>query len=166
MPAYQLPRNYGGFHGSENLPVGLKRAPRPGSVEQHDGDSLYQSPRQSQVTPPLQDGSVPPILGTEQTPLVRAVHVPGGLNLGADMLSRGNVAPWGTWTLHPQMVQEIWSVFGKAEVDLFTSEDNSEDNSRPAYFSMQRDALVHDWPSAHLYAYVAPSESEKHHFGG
>ncbi len=54
---------------------------------------------------------------------LRAVHVPGRLNQGADMLSRDNVAP-GKWRLHPQTVQIIWSDFSKAEVDLFASEDN------------------------------------------
>ncbi len=77
---------------------------------------------------------------------LRVVHVPGRLNLGVDMLSRGKVAP-GEWALHPQTVQEIWSVFGREEVDLFTSEDNSH---CPTYFSIQRDALAHNWPSAHL----------------
>ncbi len=49
---------------------------------------------------------------------LKAVHMPGSLNHGADMLSRGNVA-LGEWTLHPHTVQEILSVLGKAEVDLF-----------------------------------------------
>ncbi len=44
----------------------------------------------------------------------------------------------------------IWSVFGKAEVDLFTSEDNY---LCPIYFSRQRDALAHDWPNNSLYAF-------------
>lgn len=39
------------------------------------------------------------------------------------MMSRDNVTP-GKWRLHPQMVQMIQSVFGRAEVDLFVSEDN------------------------------------------
>ncbi|KAI2646209.1 ORF V: Enzymatic polyprotein [Labeo rohita] len=55
---------------------------------------------------------------------LRATHVPGKLNQGADMLPRSSV-PSGEWTLHPQVVQKIWEVFGKAEVDLFASEDNS-----------------------------------------
>ncbi|KAL0204548.1 hypothetical protein M9458_002566, partial [Cirrhinus mrigala] len=48
---------------------------------------------------------------------LRATHVPGRLNQGADMLSRSNV-PSGEWTLHPQTVQKIWEVFGKAETTL------------------------------------------------
>ncbi len=29
------------------------------------------------------------------------------------------------WMLHPLAVQKIWEVFGRAQVDLFASEDNS-----------------------------------------
>ncbi len=55
---------------------------------------------------------------------LRATLVPGKLNLGADMLSRSNV-PSDEWTLHPQTVQEIWGIFGRPEVDLIASEDNT-----------------------------------------
>ncbi len=55
---------------------------------------------------------------------LRAAHLPGRLNQGADMLSRSNV-PSEEWMLHPQVVQKIWKTFGKAEVDLFASKDNS-----------------------------------------
>ncbi|KAI2652720.1 ORF V: Enzymatic polyprotein [Labeo rohita] len=84
---------------------------------------------------------------------LRAVHVPGKLNQGADMLSRSNV-PSGEWMLHPQTVQKIWEVFGKAEVDLFASKDNSH---CPIYFSKERDALAHDWPNLLLYAFPPTS---------
>ncbi|KAI2662214.1 ORF V: Enzymatic polyprotein [Labeo rohita] len=84
---------------------------------------------------------------------LRAVHVPGRLNQGADMLSRSNV-PSGEWTLHLQTVQKIWEVFGKAEVDLFASKDNSH---CPIYFSKDRDALAHNWPNLLLYAFPPTS---------
>lgn len=80
---------------------------------------------------------------------LRAVHVPGRLNQGADMLSRSNI-PSEEWMLHPQTVQEIWVVFGRAEVELFASEDNSH---CPTYFLKDRDALAHDWPNLLLYAF-------------
>lgn len=41
--------------------------------------------------------------------------------------------------LHPQTVQRIWDIFGKAEVDLFASKDNSY---CPIYYSKGRDAMV------------------------
>ncbi len=51
---------------------------------------------------------------------LRAAHLSGRLNQGADMLSQSNV-PSEEWMLHPQVVQKIWKTlaFGKAEVDLF-----------------------------------------------
>ncbi len=80
---------------------------------------------------------------------LREAHVPGRLNRGADMLSRTNV-PSEEWMLHPQMVQRIWEIFGRAEVDLFASEDNSH---CPTFFSKNRDALAHEWPNLLLYAF-------------
>ncbi len=68
MPAYQLPRAVGCFPG----PDSHKGAPYPGPVRQHDGGSLHQPPRRSQVLSSLQDGSTPPIVGTEQTPLAKS----------------------------------------------------------------------------------------------
>ncbi|KAL0157118.1 hypothetical protein M9458_048364, partial [Cirrhinus mrigala] len=47
-------------------------------------------------------------------------------------------------------VQMIWEIFGKAEVDLFASEDYSH---YPIYYLKDRDALVHEWPNLLLYAF-------------
>ncbi len=80
---------------------------------------------------------------------LRAAHVPSKLNLGADMLSRSNV-PSDEWTLHPQMVQVILGIFGRPEVDLFASEDNTHCQT---YFSKDRDELAPDWPNLLLYAF-------------
>ncbi|XP_032363038.1 LOW QUALITY PROTEIN: uncharacterized protein LOC116675032 [Etheostoma spectabile] len=87
---------------------------------------------------------------------LRATHVPGALNHGADLLSRG--APlYGNWTLHPAIVGQVWTRFGRAEVDLFASKDNAQ---CPLFFSIRDpdaplgvDALAHAWPSALLYAF-------------
>ncbi len=80
---------------------------------------------------------------------LRAAHLLGRLNQGADMLSRSNV-PSEEWMLHPQVVQKIWKTFGKAEVDLFASKDNSH---CPTYYSKDREVLAHDWPNLLLYAF-------------
>ncbi len=77
--------------------------------------------------------------------LLRATHVTGKLNLGADMLSRSNV-PSDEWTLHPQTVEEIWGIFDRPEVNLFASLPNF-------FFLKDRDALAHDWPKLLLYAF-------------
>lgn len=78
---------------------------------------------------------------------LRVVRVPVRLNQGADMLSWGNVS-LDEWTLHPQIIRMIWSIFVKAEVDLVASEDNSH---CPICFLRDRDKLVHEWPSPPLY---------------
>ncbi len=66
--------------------------------------------------------------------------MPGKLNQGADMLSWSNISS-EEWTLHPQVVQEIWEIFGKAEVDLFASKDNSHCLT---YYSKDKDGLDDD----------------------
>jgi hypothetical protein len=80
---------------------------------------------------------------------LRAAHVPDILNQGADMLSRDYV-PQEEWSLHPQTVQLIWSIFGESEVDLFASEYNARCQT---FFSKGRDSLAQDWPSHPLYAF-------------
>ncbi len=52
---------------------------------------------------------------------LRAVHIPGILNLVDDFLSRQKLRP-GEWMLNRQTVSQIWDLFGKAEVDLFASQ--------------------------------------------
>ncbi len=76
-------------------------------------------------------------------------HVPGKLNQGADMLSRKNVSS-EEWMLHRLAVQKIWEVFGKAQVDLFASKDNSH---CPIFFTRSTDTLAHEWPSLPLSAF-------------
>ncbi|XDV23197.1 hypothetical protein PO909_027882 [Leuciscus waleckii] len=78
-----------------------------------------------------------------------AVHVPGHLNVGPDRLSRDNIPP-GEWFLHPQTVQLLWHLFGRAEVNLFGSKDNAH---CPTFFSKSEDVLAQTWPSRPLYAF-------------
>ncbi|XP_038139792.1 uncharacterized protein LOC119782749, partial [Cyprinodon tularosa] len=87
---------------------------------------------------------------------LRATHVPGDLNTGADLLSRG--APvYGEWTLHPQVVEQIWARYGRAQIDLFASRENARCE---LFFSLSTlkaplgvDALAHAWPHELLYAF-------------
>ena len=80
---------------------------------------------------------------------LKAAHVPGLLNIGPDRLSRNQV-PTGEWSLHPQTVQLLWRKFGRAEVDLFASQENAH---CPEFFSKSKDALTHEWPRRPLYAF-------------
>ncbi|CAM4608132.1 unnamed protein product [Leuciscus chuanchicus] len=85
---------------------------------------------------------------------VRAAHIPGVLNRGADMLLRSGI-PQGEWRLHPGTVQLIWKRFGRAEVDLFATCENTHCRM---FFSLSRspregDALTARWPKVCLYAF-------------
>ena len=89
---------------------------------------------------------------------VRAVYIPGVLNTGADIMSRGGPRH-GDWSLHPELVIQIWNRFGKAEVDLFASRGNAQ---CALWFSLSVrdnpplgvDALAHrPWPRTLLYAF-------------
>ncbi len=82
---------------------------------------------------------------------LRAVHVPGVLNLAADFLSRQKLRP-GEWMLNRQTVSQIWDLSGKAEVDLFASQESSQ---CPLWFptTLGIDAFAHPWPNVSLYAF-------------
>ncbi|XP_029937836.1 uncharacterized protein LOC115380768 [Myripristis murdjan] len=87
---------------------------------------------------------------------LRATHVPGALNAGVDLLSRGGPV-YGEWTLHPNVVKQIWTRYGRAAVDLFVSRENTQ---CAMFFSLRSpdaplgiDALAHAWPHVLLYAF-------------
>ncbi|XP_036956139.1 uncharacterized protein LOC119020706 [Acanthopagrus latus] len=87
---------------------------------------------------------------------IRAMYLPGERNRAADFLSRRKPPP-GEWRLHPEVVLNIWDVFGRAEVDLFATEESTH---CPLWFSLTeeasplgQDALAHDWPEGLLYAF-------------
>ncbi|XP_059381433.1 uncharacterized protein LOC132116575, partial [Carassius carassius] len=86
---------------------------------------------------------------------IRAVHIPGRLNFGADLLSRQTLEQ-GEWRLHPQTVNHLWHIFGEAEVVLFAS---STTTHCPLWFSLSPpsplglDALAHSWPRTSLYGF-------------
>ncbi len=86
---------------------------------------------------------------------LRAVHVPGILNLAADFLSRQKLRP-GEWTLNRQTVSQIWDLFGEAEVDLFASQESSQCQlwfSLSFPMTLGIDAFAHPWPNVSLYAF-------------
>ena len=87
---------------------------------------------------------------------LRAVYLPGKDYVAADLLSRGGPLP-GEWRLHPVIVQAIWDRFGRAQVDLFASQETTH---CPWWYSMIGpkgtlgvDALACTWPQALLYAF-------------
>ncbi len=96
---------------------------------------------------------------------LRAVYIPGHLNVGADILLRQGPRP-GEWRLHPEVVKQIWRVFGQAQVDLFATRQTSH---CPLWYSLTHpaplglDAMVQTWPRLRLYAFppIAPGSSRE-----
>ncbi len=86
---------------------------------------------------------------------LRAAYIPEVHNVGADILSRQGLRP-GEWCLHPEVVKLIWREFGKAQVDLFASQETSH---CPLWFSLTHpaplglDGMVQTWPRLRLYAF-------------
>ncbi|KAL0194633.1 hypothetical protein M9458_008205, partial [Cirrhinus mrigala] len=79
---------------------------------------------------------------------LRTVHIPGHLNVGADVLLRQGPRP-GEWMLHPEVVKQIWEIFGPAQVDLFATRENAQFHPAP----LGLDAMVQTWPRRRLYAF-------------
>ncbi len=153
--AYKLPETQGCLPGFEVF------SPRSRGVSYHSQDGQYggcvthKPPRRFKVAHPGQACAPSSPLVPRQVPSLRAVHVPGVLNLAADFLSRQKLKP-GEWMLNHQTVSQIWDLFGKADVDLFASQESSQ---CPLWFSLSFpttlgiDAFAHPWPNVSLYAF-------------
>lgn len=84
---------------------------------------------------------------------IRAVHVPGNLNVLADSLSRWKIDQ-REWSLHDQVVRRIFHLWGVPLVDLFATCHN---HKTPQYCSlypfpgaMAQDAFSIPWNEFHL----------------
>ncbi|KAI3374147.1 hypothetical protein L3Q82_006008 [Scortum barcoo] len=89
---------------------------------------------------------------------IRAMYIPGKQNRGADIMSRGGPRQ-GDWSLHLELVKQIWLRFREAEVDLFAARGNTH---CALWFSLSSrddpplgvDAFAHrPWPMMRLYAF-------------
>ena len=92
-----------------------------------------------------------------QNIIVRARHIPGCLNVIADHLSRPNQPISTEWSLHPEIVQRIFRVWGTPEVDMFATLSNSH---LPRFMSpipepraLAVDALSQDWQGRSMYMF-------------
>ena len=89
---------------------------------------------------------------------LRARHIPGVDNKGADLLSRGGPLP-DEWRLNPALARELWARFGRAEIDLFASSQNTQcplwySGTLKGEQSLGLDAFTHSpWPRGLLYAF-------------
>ena len=92
-----------------------------------------------------------------QNIIVRARHIPGCLNVTADHLSRPNQPIPTEWSLHPEIVERIFRVWGTPEVDVFATLSNSH---LPRFMSpipepraLAVDALSQDWQGRSMYMF-------------
>ncbi len=81
--AYQLSGDVGRVSSTETLPPRPKRLPCVGAHRQHSGDLLHQPPRMSAFTPPVQAGTPDSWVVQDKLLSLRAVHIPGHLNMGS-----------------------------------------------------------------------------------
>ena len=88
---------------------------------------------------------------------LKARHIPGCLNVMADLLSRSNQVQSTEWSLHPQVFKQICQKWFTPHVDLFATHLN---HKLPLYVSpipdlraWDIDALNIDWTNLMAYAY-------------
>ena len=88
---------------------------------------------------------------------LKARHIPGCLNVMADLLSRSNQVQTTEWSLHPQVFKQICQKWFTPHVDLFATHLN---HKLPLYISpvpdpkaWNIDALNINWTGLTAYAY-------------
>jgi hypothetical protein len=88
---------------------------------------------------------------------LRARYLPGVRNVLADSLSRRDQICPSEWSLHPQVVRQIFHLWGTPLIDLFAT---SQNNKLPVYISplpdpkaLDEDALSRSWEGMWAYAY-------------
>ncbi len=81
--AHQLAGDVGRVSSTETLPPRPKISPCVGAHRQHSGGLLHQPPRRSAFTPPVQAGVPNPWVFPGQLLSLKAVHIPGHLNIGS-----------------------------------------------------------------------------------
>ena len=93
----------------------------------------------------------------DQNVVLRVTHIPGRFNILADHLSRLDKPLATEWTLHQQVANELFSIFGFPNTDLFATRLN---NRLPLYVSpvpdqaaWAVDAMSFSWDRLHAYAY-------------
>ena len=89
--------------------------------------------------------------------ILKARHIPGCLNVMADLLSRSNQVQLTEWSLHPQVFKQICQKWFTPHVDLFATHLN---HKLPLYVSpipdpkaWDIDALNINWTNLTAYAY-------------
>ena len=88
---------------------------------------------------------------------LRAIHVPGKVNLLADALSRPALRHALEWSLHADVFRAITRTLGIPQVDLFASKDNRKCEQYCSFFpepeAMATNSLLISWEGMFGYAY-------------
>ncbi len=137
LPGFDVfsPRSRGASYHSQNGQYGgcVPHKPSGRFTVAHPGQACTQSS-------PLVPGQVPFFEGSSCS----------GNTEPCGRFSVETEAQAGEWMLNRQTVSQIWDLFGKAEVDLFASQESSQ---CPLWFSLSFpmtlgiDAFAHPWPN-------------------
>jgi len=89
--------------------------------------------------------------------VVQVKHVPGQLNVLADLLSRKDQVLPTEWSLHPEVALKIWKLWGKPHIDLFATHLNAKCVTfvAPVHLpgAWDIDAMSMNWEGMWAYAY-------------
>ncbi len=124
------------------FPAGPNRTPCADSLRQHVRGVLYKSPGRCLLEAPLYSGRAPSGMGSAQPALAEG-STPAGQTEPRSRYVISEQCPLRGVDAPSAGGSEDLETFGKAEVYLFASKDNSH---CPTYYSKDRDALAHDWP--------------------
>ena len=84
-------------------------------------------------------------------------HIPGRLNVIADQLSRRHQVIQTEWSLGPEVVLQLWEVWGRPFVDLFATQKNAKLTTfvspLPEPTAWRMDAMSFTWDGLWAYAY-------------
>ncbi|KAI2662293.1 Transposon Ty3-G Gag-Pol polyprotein [Labeo rohita] len=150
--AHQLPRDAGRISSSEVLSSRPERSPCASTHRQHSRGLLHQPPGRPAFAPLIQAGAPDPCVVPGQTPLTASSSYSWVSKCGSRHPVEAG-AEAREWMLHPEVVKQIWRIFGSAQVDLFATRENAQ---CPLWFSLVHpaplglDAMTQTWPRLRL----------------
>ena len=140
---------------TQTLPPRPAGPPCVSSVRQHFGGLVYKSPGGIEIASVVEAHASHANMGPRQDALAQGDVHPGGPECSGRLpVEAGSDA--GRMETPPEVVEELWIRFGRAQVDLFASRETTH---CPAYFSLTHpaplglDAMVQTWPRLRLYAF-------------
>ena len=154
---HKCPRIEGGLPGPLRLQGPVPESNSVSCDGQLNSGSLHQQTRRNtlsrDVRSPVEDHDLVPSLPHN----IETRHIPGCLNVMADLLSRSNQVQSTEWSLHPQVFKQICHKWCTPHVDLFATHLN---HKLPLYVSpipdpraWDIDALNINWTNLTAYAY-------------